>query len=462
MEPSAPARGNVPVRILLLNPPGRRTYFRDGYCSSSSKSGYRWQPLDLLVQAGILTAEGHEVALVDAIGAGMGPEATRARVAAFAPDAVVALAADVSWPEDVGFLRRLAADGARLVLSGDVPRFEPERAFEALPTLECILHDFVSDALSTFLETGEVGPGLRARDGRAGPTIRAGGRVRSWPSARHDLLPRDAYRLPFHGGAPFASVLASYGCPFACTFCNTGRLDYLLRPVGDLIAELRLVRGMGFRRVYLRDATANGHREHWLEACRAIARADLGLRWNVFCTLRPFDAAIAQAMAAAGCTVVQFGFETQSAALRAETGKPFDNEHAHAAVRYAHEAGLRVCGHFVLGLPGQDAAEVRRTAAFARALDLDWASFNLAAARPGTGLRDAALSAGLAGGDASGDGFEPGLADVPGPMLRRMRRDAVLRFYLRPRPLRALLPDLRGRDGWTHLRDLCRAAVQAV
>ncbi len=448
------------MRVLLLNPPGIRTYFRDGYCSTSSKSGYRWHPLDLLIQSGILSGYGHEVALIDANALGLDGEQTLARIAAHSPDAVLGLAGDVSWPEDVRFYRRLVAAGhaPRLYLSGDIPRFEPERTFQELPSLIATLTDFSADGLARQLcgesNAKSSGEGLRMSDGTSTP---ATGRRWSSPPARHDLIHRGLYRLPFHGPHPFASVLASYGCPFACSFCNTGELAYRLRDPSEVVEELQLVRRLGYRRVYLRDATANGHRAHWLETCRAITRAQLGLNWNVFCTFRPFDAEMAEAMASAGCRVVQFGIETASESLRAETGKAFDNAAAAAAVRWAHEAGMQVCGHFVLGLPGQSEEEVRATTRFARDLDLDWASFNLAAARPGTGLRSHADALGAGGGDASIDGFVEGLADLPSDRLKRIRRDGLLRFYMRPRPLAALTQDLRSRYGWRHLLQTARA-----
>lgn len=448
---------------MLLNPPGTEIWFRDGYCSSSSKSGYCWHPLDLLVQSGILAGRGHEVALVDAIALSLTAEQTLSRIQAFKPDAVIALAGDVSWPEDVRFFRRLsnARHAPRLMLSGDVPRFESDKAFAEIPALEAVITDFITPAAALLLEEGaqaaKAAGGIHLRGCEASPLA---GRTWSSAPARHDLLTRAPYRLPFHGAEPFASVLSSYGCPFACSFCNTGRLKYVLRPVAEVVDEVRMVQRLGYKRMYLRDATANGRRSALLELCHALAAEPTQLAWNTFCTFKPFDAELAQAMAAAGCEVVQFGIETESAELRAATGKPFDNDAARAAVRYSHEAGMRVCGHFVLGLPGQDEADVKRSSQFARDLELDYASFNLASARPGTPLRDTAGA--LAGGDASKDGFIEGLADVSGDRLRALKRQAVLRFYLRPRPLRAMAPDLRTRAGWRHVLATVKAAVNTL
>ena len=453
--------------MALVNPPALsgKAVFRDGYCSSSSKSGYLWHPLDLLVQSGILSARGHALTFIDAVADGLDGDRLIERLARARPEVILGLAGDVSWPADVRFYRRLAArlPTTRLVLSGDVPRFESMKAFRELPSLDAVLTDFSQSGFADWVD-GERSAvaGLLLRDASpesheaATPPNR-----RPWSSspARHDLLGR-RYRLPFHGGLPFASVLASYGCPYSCTFCNTGELGYRGRDTGEVISELQGVRRLGYRRVYLRDATANGKRAALLELCRAWERADLGLSWNVFCTFSPFDAELAGAMAGAGCRVVQFGIEAGDDAIRSANGKAFRNDAAAAAVRYAHDAGMQVCGHFVLGLPGQDEDGVRRTLAFARELDLDFASFNLAAARPGTALRREADERGMPGGDASGDGFIAGLSAIEPGRLRALKRTGTLNFYLRPRPLRAVLPDLRHREGWAHLAAMGRAFVR--
>jgi pyruvate-formate lyase-activating enzyme len=406
--------------------------------------------MDLLVQSGILTGHGFDVSFIDAIALKLSSDQTLAQVAAFAPDAVVALAGDASWPEDVRFLRRLLSQGLapRLFLSGDTPRFEPDRCFSELPSVEAIMTDFTTDGVARLLNGDAEGPGLILQGGKRCPVSE-----RQWssPPARHDLVARHAYRLPFHDGAPFASVLSSYGCPFSCTFCNTGQLGYKLRPIAETLAEMQLVQQLGYKHMYLRDATANGHRAGLLALCKAMIGADLDLQWNTFCTFKPFDAELAQAMASAGCRVVQMGFETASESLRAATGKSFSNAAALEAVRHAHEVGIKVCGHFVLGLPGQDEDDIRNTARFARELDLDYASFNLAAARPGTDLRDEADRRGLGGGDASDNGFVAGLADVAPERLKRLRRQAILGFYMRPRPLKAVFPDLSSKNGWQQL-----------
>ena len=42
------------MRVLLLNPPGRRTYLRDYLCSKTSKADYVYHPIDLVLLSGTL------------------------------------------------------------------------------------------------------------------------------------------------------------------------------------------------------------------------------------------------------------------------------------------------------------------------------------------------------------------------------------------------------------------------
>ncbi len=59
-------------------------------------------------------------------------------------------------------------------------------------------------------------------------------------------------------------------------------------------------------------------------------------------------------------------------------------ESVERAVRWSHEAGIRNWGYFVIGLPGESVASIRRTIDLAKKLPLDLALFHIAAPHPGT------------------------------------------------------------------------------
>ena len=63
-------------------------------------------------------------------------------------------------------------------------------------------------------------------------------------------------------------------------------------------------------------------------------------------------------------------------------------EQAMQAVRYAHEAGIKTVGHFILGLPGETEESLGHTIHFAQSLPLDLAQFYCAVPFPGSRLYD--------------------------------------------------------------------------
>ncbi|MFM7298950.1 MAG: hypothetical protein ACKO4Q_17225, partial [Planctomycetota bacterium] len=126
------------MRVLLLNPPGRRTYIRDYFCSKTTKSNYLFHPIDLVMLSGRVAAE-HEVAVLDCIAEELDVASAEKRIDSFAPDALVSLVGSVSWPEDRAFLAAQAARGRRVLAIGDVLHEKAGERLAAEPWLEAAL-----------------------------------------------------------------------------------------------------------------------------------------------------------------------------------------------------------------------------------------------------------------------------------------------------------------------------------
>ena len=61
------------------------------------------------------------------------------------------------------------------------------------------------------------------------------------------------------------------------------------------------------------------------------------------------------------------------------------------AFSLCQELGIKTLGHFIIGLPGETVQTVQKTIDFAKELDCDLASFNIAIPALGTPLREMAL-----------------------------------------------------------------------
>lgn len=400
------------MRVLLLNPPGSRAWIRDGYCSLEGRRSYRFHPLDLLVQAGALQGLA-DVRVLDAIGLGLTPDEALRRAQAASPEVVLCLVGSASLHEDAAFLRQLRdrLPRVRLVASGDVVQYDPEVGFRALPMLDAALLDFTVPVVDG---AQQVGPG-RVRP----PALRGTFRYGVPP---YEAFPWAQYALPYRPGR-IGSPLASFGCPYGCTFCNTSQVAYKRRDPDDLGRELAWLAGRGVRHAYVRDATFGIGTEHQAAVLDVLRRS--GLTWNTFTRVDLLDPDTLRGWHAAGCRVLQLGLEVADAERMKSLAKPLDRGAVRATVQAARSAGVAVCGHFLLGVPGETAADRETTVRYALWLGLDYASFNVVEARPGapfarTGTWTAA------------------------PGLTAERDRAMRRFYLHPATWGRLLARLRG------------------
>lgn len=369
-------------RVLLLNPPWEAPILRDYWCTSVSKAGYLWHPIELLAQTGWLHSQGIAYQVIDAIAERLSDGECLRRVAAYDPSVVLLLTSPLSQPEDDAFMSNLG--GRTLVVSGEAACADPEGYLAEHPRVEAVLLDFTSDALVRYIAGGREGlRGLYLRgDGKRG-TERFARRPRfRMPVPRHADFPVDSYRLPLLGGSRFATLMTDLGCPFHCRFCNSGASGHRLRRRADITEELRAIANWGYEHVFVKDMCFGAVREHALEVCSAFQGR--GLTWHAYVRADCLDRTLVEAMAGSGCRLVQIGIESGDRRLRLEYGKDLDDTTLEATFGECRRVGMKVGGHFVLDLPRESPATVLRTYRLASRLRPDYVSFNIATVRRGS------------------------------------------------------------------------------
>ena len=198
------------------------------------------------------------------------------------------------------------------------------------------------------------------------------GLIRGWASSRH------------------ASVMASRGCPYRCTFCAShlqlGR-RFRLRSVDDVLAELDLlVERYAIRGVYWVDDIFTGDREWVRQLCAELARRPYDLEWGCQSRVTGIDRPTLDAMREAGCVQVDFGVESGSQRTLNRMKKGTKVQHIVDAFDLVHDAGLRTGASFIFGSPGEDAEDVWETIALADRIRSDWTVFFFSTPYPGTEL----------------------------------------------------------------------------
>jgi magnesium-protoporphyrin IX monomethyl ester (oxidative) cyclase len=184
------------------------------------------------------------------------------------------------------------------------------------------------------------------------------------------------YHLPLFSyiRKPGATLVASRGCPYQCSYCDRSvfQRGYRYNSAEYIYAHLRyLHRRFGVRHVNIYDDLFTLHRRRILNLCELLARKPLGLQFNCAVRVGHADEALLEALKAAGCLMVSVGIETGDADLM-QIHKPGVGLGAvRDTVRRIQRKGLRAKGLFMMGLPGDTATTIQKTSDFAISLGLD-------------------------------------------------------------------------------------------
>lgn len=438
------------MKVLLLNPPGERTYIRDYFCSKTTKSNYLFHPIDLVVLSGTLHAH-HATTVLDCMAERLDAASAARRIDEIAPDVIVSLVGSVSWREDKAFLAAQARRGRRVVVIGDVLHERSTDRLAQEPWIEAALHEFATQDVVHYL-AGDLerveSMTLRRADGTA-ERVQRGARKGEYrvPMPRHELFPRHGYHFSFAKREPFATVLTDYGCPYPCTFCVIGTLGFKQRPIDDVLEEIDHLRAQGITEIFFMDQTFGVVKKRGLELCRALEeRGDLS--WTTFCRPDTADDELCAAMKRAGCHTVILGVESADDKVLAAYKKGYVAEVVRDGFARVHRHGLRSVGTFIVGLPEESEESIARTLDLALELDMDFMSLNMAVPRFGTPFRARAVELGLADPDdlvmdqGGADAFLP-TKTLDRERMVALKKSMIRRFYLRPKYLWRRLTSVR-------------------
>jgi len=436
------------VRISLVN-----VQFHEG--------NNMFPPLGVLYVAGALREAGHRVQVLD--GDPWFEADIEDRMVAFEPELIGLSFLTMTTTRAVDLARRLRERLPEVpqMAGGPHATVEPRQTLEALGVDVVVRGEGERTAveLAARFAAGDPIEGVAGACGRdwEGPPRAAIADLDGLPFPARDLSDFERYLSPpglIRGWASsrHASMLASRGCRYRCTFCAShlqlGR-TFRIRSVEDVLSEVdELVARYRIRGIYWVDDIFTGDKVWVRQFCEALARRPYRLEWGCQSRVESADVRTLSAMRDAGCVQVDYGVESGSKAVlrRMKKGTTWDS--VVRAFDLTHEVGLRTGASFILGSPGETEADVRETMALAERIASDWTVFFFSTPYPGTELwHEVRSDARAAGFPSYGDAWNNRQRTSPFPLsevqperLAELRRDAQNRHfranYLRRRNLR--------------------------
>ena len=437
-----------------------------------------WPPISLAMLAAVVEREGHSVRAMDAAATGFPRDELLRDIEQAPPDAVVWSTGTPSIVDDLALadeIRKLAPKVATAVFGTHVTALA-EKCLGEAPGLDAIFRNEPEETALQWIdrldqrERWEEIPGLSYRDAEGihhNPERPFLDDLDALPDPAWHHFDLDVYRLPLKGDR-FLMVTPHRGCPYPCSYC-TAQTYYgaklRRRSVERVFREIeRNVRVHGIRDLFFWSDTFTIDKRYVLALCEAIE--PLGVSWASNSRVDTIDEELAVAMRRAGCWMVSFGIESGDQASLDAAGKGAKVEDAETAVKVVKKAGIKVAGHFVLGIPGETVESLEKTLALAARLPLDFEQFYCAVPFPGSRLYEQALEAGwLRETDFSRFRQDEAILELPAlspEEVKAYRQRAYRRFYTKPRvalgALAMLSPKNLGRAttafkrfiGWTH------------
>lgn len=262
-----------------------------------------------------------------------------------------------------------------------------------------------------------------------------------------------SYRNPKLSKTPQTVMLTSRGCAFRCRFCvpnsvsfareiehlkfNLGKPKPSIFSTPRVMAEFRQIKKQGFGAVMIIDDQFLWDQKRTLEICRGIK--DLEIEWG--CLSRAdflTDPQIVQALASAGCRLIDIGVESLEQKVLDYIRKDLQVAAITKALENLERFGIEAKLNIILGAcPWETPTQIKASVRKLKKMHVYQVMFSLATPFPGTAYYQTCVHQGYLKGDLNTlDPTHRALVSYPklsAEQLEDLQKWANRSFYLRPK-----------------------------
>jgi len=406
--------------IVLINPGDRRQVYQGLGADLAAIEPPFW----VAVLAAYLRQQGVRVAIIDANAENCAPGETARRAAKIKPllSCVVVYGSQPSASTQnmsiaTAICRALQEQGAgRVAMAGLHPSALPGRTLREEP-VDFVIEGEGPDALRLLAaelsaETPDFScvPGLWYRNGSnicSNPRAPLISNLDSYlPIAAWDLLPMHLYRAhnwhcfdDLEHRSPYGAVYTSLGCPYNCVFCCInapfGKPGIRYRAPERVVDEITLLaHTYGVKNLKIVDELFVLKEDHYMAIVEGIIARNLSLNIWAYARVDTVKTGNLARMKQAGINWLALGIESANPDVRDGADKRMQARDIREVVRSIQDAGIRVIGNFIFGLPEDTRETMEETLQLAMDLNCEFINFYCAMAYPGSKLYDLAIAEG--------------------------------------------------------------------
>ncbi|MBF0538138.1 MAG: radical SAM protein [Nitrospirae bacterium] len=211
------------------------------------------------------------------------------------------------------------------------------------------------------------------------------------PMPNYARLPMGMYHSALGSArrAPSIGMITSRGCPGKCTFCFSSMFGSRVRvtAAGGVFDHIMHLKGVyGIREISFYDDTFTANRKRVEQLCNLLISEKVDISWSCFARVDTVNPDILKLMRAAGCHQVMYGFESADDDILRSINKKVTSDRYRDVIKWTRDAAIDIRGAFMLGLPGEGTGGMTKTIEFSKAIDIQFAIFNITTPFPGTAL----------------------------------------------------------------------------
>lgn len=344
-------------------------------------------PLGLLSIMAWLEKHGYESEIIDCYATAMDESALVDEVLSRVPDVIGFSCTTSSFLEGYRIAAALKERNPRLIIIFGGPHACTMEAalLDRFPAIDYLVlgegEQTMLELLQTGFRTPATVPGVAFRHNGSGILSAVRDPIQNLddlPFPAYHLLPGfpHRYKLPLFSSPVFpnTSIISSRGCPYQCSYCDRsvfskGFRFNSARYILEHVAMLK--RDYGIRHVFFYDDLFTFDRKRVAEFCRLKAQMGLDVTYNCIARLEHVDEELLTLLKGSGCWQVNFGIESGDPEILKKHRKFYGLDEVGRKLQMVKNAGMRVKGLFMVGLPGEDEAAIRRTIDYALSLPLD-------------------------------------------------------------------------------------------